>query len=245
MYYGRLTRLGRISTSLVWVLALLLLILSGMAYRVTASRLQLLVDSPITLSVPLSAFPAKIGGWEGQDVPIPENIQRVAGADDFLSRLYINKTTNQWVSVYVPYTASPQMMLGHRPQVCYPASGWVHDSTEPSEVISSSGRNIPCLIHRFHMPAPGNEERVVLNFYIVNGQFTDDESVFTGIGWRTPNIAGDQAQYVAQVQVSSVLESSVRSAVKDMTDLILDFFPDKSGKVRAAEFHSTESDVLK
>jgi len=73
---------------------------------------------------------------------------------------------------------------------------------------------------------------LILNFYIVNGQLTDDESVFSGVGWRTPNIAGDPARYVAQVQFSSVLENSARSAVLDFTDLILDYFPDENGKVR-------------
>jgi hypothetical protein len=127
-------------------------------------------------------------------------------------------------------------MVGHSPKVCYVGGGWFHDSTEHAEFTSSSGRHIPCLIHRFHTPAPHYEDRIVLNFYIVNGQIATDESVFTGVGWRTPNIGGEAARYIAQVQISSVLENSIRTAAKDMTDLLLDFFPDKNGKVRAIEF---------
>jgi len=78
---------------------------------------------------------------------------------------------------------------------------------------------------------------VVLNFYIVNGQLTSDESVFSGVGWRTPNIGGDPARYVAQVQISSVLENSIRTAAKEIADVILDFLADKDGKVKAAEFN--------
>ena len=136
-------------------------------------------------------------------------------------------------------------MLGHRPQVCYVGGGWIHDSTEQSEVISNFGRAIPCLVHRFHMPAPGYEERVVLNFYIVNGQLTNDESSFSGVGWRTPNIAGNTARYVAQVQISSVLENSTRTAVKNMTELILAFFPDENGDVRVAENTNYSTSDLK
>ena len=69
--------------------------------------------------------------------------------------------------------------------------------------------------------------------------------VFSGLGWRTPNIAGDPARYVAQVQINSVLENSTRTAAKDMTDLILDFFPDQNGKVRAIEFANTKSSTVK
>ena len=100
---------------------------------------------------------------------------------------------------------------------------------------SLSGRPIPCLIHRFHKPAPQSDEIVVLNFYIINGELTCNESGFSGVGWRTPNIKGNLARYVAQVQVSSTLENSVRTAAKDMTDLILEFFPDPNGEVGIIE----------
>jgi hypothetical protein len=229
----------------IWLLAITALLLAGTVYRVAASHLKLVVQSPITLPVPLKYFPLVINDWVGQDVPIPENIQRVAKNDDSLSRLYINKPNNEWVNIYIAYSARPRTMLGHRPQVCYVAGGWIHDGTQSAEVISYSGQTIPCLIHRFHRPAPNHDEIVVLNFYIVNGRITDDESVFSGVGWRTPNIAGDPAHYVTQVQISSVLENSVRTVAKEMTDLILDFFPDKNGTVRATELYETTDVVLK
>lgn len=77
-----------------------------------------------------------------------------------------------------------------------------------------------------------NDQKVVLNFYILNGQLTADESDFSSPFGRRPNISGDPARYVAQIQISSVLENSIREAAKDMTDVILDFLPDKNGKVR-------------
>jgi hypothetical protein len=79
------------------------------------------------------------------------------------------------------------------------------------------------------------EQIVVLNFYILNGRITADEKDFSGLLDRKPNIAGDPARYVAQVQISSVLENSIRTAAKDMADVILDFLPDKDGKVRATQ----------
>ncbi|MHC4423541.1 MAG: exosortase-associated EpsI family protein [Planctomycetota bacterium] len=241
MNHGRLVRLGKISTSVVWVLAVIMLVLSGIGYRVLASRLRVLVDTPIKLPVPLSAFPTEIRNWTGKDVPIPQNVQRVAGSDDFLNRLYINKSSNEWANVYVAYTARPRTMIGHRPEICYVGGGWVHDGTEPSGFVSASGRHVPCLLHLFHMPEPQWEERVVLSFYIANGKFTVDESIFSGIGWHTPNIGGNPARYVVQVQVSSVLENSIRTAAKDVTDLLLDFFPDENGEVRATEFIESSS----
>lgn len=90
-----------------------------------------------------------------------------------------------------------------------------------------------------------NEQKVVLNFYILNGQLTADENDFSGPLGRRPNIAGDWARYVAQVQISSTLENSVRTIAKDVTDLVLDYLPNKNGKVRAVEYSDIIDDVLK
>jgi hypothetical protein len=56
------------------------------------------------------------------------------------------------------------------------------------------------------------------------------------VGWRTPNINGDPARYVTQVQVSSVLENSIRAAATDIAEVVLDFFPDANGAVKAVDY---------
>jgi len=228
-----------------WIIAAFLLLSAGVGYRVLAKKLRLVASTPVQLANPLSHFPLSVGSWQGKDVPLSLNIQYVAGNDDYVNRQYINREDNSRVNLYVAYTARPRTMTGHSPRVCYPAGGWFHDETRPSEVVSQRGRSIPCLIHRFHMMREDHEENVVLNFYVVNGQITTDENVFSGFMWRTPNIAGNPARYVAHVQISSVLESSVRKAAKDMTDLILDFFPDENGKFKEAQYISTTGGIFK
>ncbi len=217
-------------------MAMVLLVVIGIGYRLVATKMNVIVTTPIKLDVPLSEFPIRIGQWVGRDVPISETVLEVAANDDFLSRIYVNESNNQWANVYIAYTARPRTMLGHRPQVCYPANGWTHKNTEHIQLISNSGRKIRCLLHNFKKSTSESEEIIVLNYYIVNGQITDDETAFTSLNWRTPNIDGNPARYVAQVQISSVLENAVRSAVKDLTDLILDYFPDDNSKVRASEY---------
>jgi hypothetical protein len=224
-----------------WTLAIVLLIFAGITYRVLGSHLDLTADTAISLPVPLSAFPAKVGNWVGSDLSIPSTTKeymKTHFADDFLSRRYINASANAWADVYIVYCSSRlASIVGHQPRVCYPGSGWVHDGTERSQFFSQSGRQILCLIHRFHKPAPTYEQTVVLNFYILNGQITTEEKDFSGLLDRRPNIAGDLARYVAQVQISSLLENSIRTAAEEIADVILDFLPDKDGKVKAAEFN--------
>jgi hypothetical protein len=239
---------GKIPLWFVWTLAVVLLVSAGITYRVLAAGLKHIVDTAITLPVPLSSFPSQIGNWVGKDLSIPNTTKEYMEknfADDFVSRRYINSITKVWADVYIVYCSSrPGSILGHRPRVCYPGYGWIHDGTEPSQFISRAGRQIPCLIHRFHKPAPMSEQKVVLNFYILNGQLTADENAFAGILGRRPNIAGDWARYMAQVQISSVLENSIRTVAKDVTDLVLDYLPNENGKVRAVEYSDIINDVL-
>jgi hypothetical protein len=100
-------------------------------------------------------------------------------------------------------------------------------------------------VQRFRQPAPALNEIVVLSFYIRNGQITINESDFAGLLGRKFNIARDPSRYVAQIQISSVLESSVRKAARDITDLAIDFLPDENGKVRAAGFIRSAGDNVK
>jgi len=228
-----------------WILAIVLLIASGIIYRRVASHLNLVVKAPIALPVPLDSFPARIRNWTGIDLPIRtttrEYMQRYF-ADDYLSRRYTDSAGNIWADVYIVYCSSrPGGILGHRPGVCYPAHGWIHDSADRSQFTSRAGREIACLVNRFHKPAPAYDQIVVLNFYVLNGQITADERDFSGPFGRRPNLARDPARYVAQVQISSVLENSVRTAAADMTDTILEFLPDKNGEVRATALYQAEN----
>jgi hypothetical protein len=222
----------------VWMLAVLLLMLFGILYRGVAGRLQAAYQSPVKLPISLSEFPKEIGNWVGVDMPIRSTTKEYMErnfADDFLSRRYINSQNKLWADVYVVYCSTrPGGILGHQPQVCYPSAGWIWDSTDESYFVSVAGRRISCLVHRFHMPEPQYQETAILNFYILNGQITIREDDFSGLLGRMPNVAGNPARYVVQVQISSVVENSIREMAKAIADPILDFFPDENGIVQAA-----------
>jgi hypothetical protein len=234
-----------VSFLLIWILAAVTLVLSGAIYRTYATGLKLITNKAAGLPVPLRNFPFKINGWLGQDVAIPESIQRVAQNDDFLNRTYVNEVSNQRANVYVAYSGSPRTMLGHQPQACYVTGGWIYDDVKPLNFVSVEGTPVPCLIHRFHRPMPSHDEIVVLNFYILNGRLIANENGFSGFGWRAPNIAGDPARYVAQVQISAALENSVRAVAIDITDRVIDFFPDSNGNVKAANYIGAGDRIMK
>jgi hypothetical protein len=208
----------------------LALVCAGVAYRGLSSHVENVIGSPVELPRPMKSLPMQLSDWEGTDLSIPTTTQTYMEknfADDYISRRYIKDQPHAWADLYVVYCSSrPGGIIGHKPTVCYPGHGWIHDGTTESQFTSAQGREIPCLIHEFHKPAPELDRTVVLNFYVVNGSITTNEDDFSGAGWRRPNIAGDPAKYVAQIQISSTTENSVRLLATDATDYVLDFLPD-------------------
>lgn len=205
------------STRAAVLAATLILIATGAAYRLSAARLEMLGSVPIVLDPPLSSFPLTVGAWVGQDVPLSDAVLAKAANDDSLSRSYVHRQSHQRVNLYVAYTARPRTMLGHRPTVCYPASGWTHQGTTTSHVRSPA-RTIPCLVHRFRRPGQNGQRQIVLNYYVLNGQPSNDEDGFSGIRWRDPNPARRAARYVAQVQIIVPVTSDLASAERTATD---------------------------
>jgi len=144
---------GTMKLWLAWLLAIVLLIGSGIVYRLVASHLDLVVKAPIALPIPLQSVPTRIRNWTGTDLAIRTTTREYMErnfADDFVSRRYMDSSRNIWADVYVVYCSSrPGGILGHRPRVCYPAHGWIPDGTESSEFTSRAGRRGACLVHRF------------------------------------------------------------------------------------------------
>jgi len=204
--------------------AVLFFLGSGVLYRLFAERLNALSLVSVLPAIPLQDFPYQIGPWEGVDVPISETVLKVAANDDYVSRLYVDRNRNMKASLYVAYTAEPRRMLGHRPMVCYVASGWIHDGTQQDQIETLAGQEIPFLVHQFHKPGLAYQDAVVVNYYVVNGTLTADHKSFSGIRWRRPKITNGRPDYVAQIQTMSDSEQASRSLAIELSDYLLRHF---------------------
>lgn len=216
-----------------------LLIAAGSAYRTAASAWDKNPHRSIALPVPLRELPGEIGGWVSQDMEIPAGTQeymKTHYADDYVSRKYFYPPEQLVADLYVVYCSTrPSGILGHRPQVCYPNNGWVAESQTQSEFTTSSGRKIECLIDSFHTRPPAYQQVYVLNFYILNGRTTLSEKEFSSVWDRRPNLSGDLARYVAQVQIRSYgTEYAARVLASQIVETILSFLPDENGHVAIA-----------
>jgi hypothetical protein len=224
-----------------WVIALLAV---GIGQRWLRRAMEASAATPVLLERPLASLPLHVGSWEGVDVPMDARVVERAANDDFVNRRYVDLANNRFVDLFVAYTASPATMLGHRPDRCYPANGWRVEEVKLEVLQRNDGGELRCLIHRFSREGDQNEGLVVLNYYVLQGQYTTDADEFSGPRWRRPNLAGDSGFYVAQVQVVHPVylaslaergETNVKEFAAEVAEYIEELLPLTPRSLRAAE----------
>lgn len=77
--------------------------------------------------------PMRIGGWVGQDAPVPVQALSVLQPNVMLSRRYVNVENGTVATVMLVHCGDAHHMVGHFPGRCYPARGWEVRSAEPRD----------------------------------------------------------------------------------------------------------------
>lgn len=145
--------------------------------------------------------PFIIGGWIGEDAPVPPEAQKLLRPNAMLSRTY-SQPGHGRVHVLVVHCGDARDMIGHYPPVCYPSAGWVrmpvtdHEFTE-LEVL---GERLPVHQYQFRrMRENGAEDRIrIFNAFVLpDGTGTRD---IDDINRQSERLAVS-VQGVAQLQV--------------------------------------------
>jgi EpsI family protein len=73
--------------------------------------------------IDLRQVPLTLGRWQGKDNEIHPLIARGTGADQIVTRHYVNQDTGAAVDLILLYGPAAEVYL-HAPEVCYPAAGF-------------------------------------------------------------------------------------------------------------------------
>jgi EpsI family protein len=125
---------------------------------------------------PLVNFPRDLQGWTGQDMSIDADVLRVLGPGDFLSRIYRNGASPEYIDFFVAYY--PTQRTGdtlHSPQHCLPGAGWTPLSRDHIQIQTGSltgGKAAD--VNRFIF-AKGMDRVLVLYWYQAHGKATPSE----------------------------------------------------------------------
>ena len=194
-------------------------------YRYEAAEVGAVLAGKLPLKRPFKELPLKLGAWKGKEVPLEDSVVKVAAADDYLSRWYYNENTGESVRVYVPYYGNPRTMIGHYPDVCYPAVGWKITLSRVEDVRRSSAETtVPALFYKFQK---GSSRVAVMSFYIVGGTFTADRRVAE----RAAHIAIDRENrnYLAQMQLTFAGDPLPERVLRTTADFLGVFLPELEG----------------
>ena len=153
----------------IGIVGVLLLLSAGVIAK--ASRIE---DVPPR--EPFTQFPFQIGSWRGQDTErFSDEIMKVLGADDYLSRFYYDQKAI--AGLYVGYYKSQrQGDTMHSPLNCLPGAGWqpLDKSYLPIQVTDADGNQSEMTVNRYVIEK-GLEQQVVLYWYQSHGRVIANE----------------------------------------------------------------------
>jgi len=205
----------------------------GIGYRVIATRLAAPVNAASIDSAAFERFPLQIGNWTGQDVPIDDAIVRATDTDAHINRRYSRQNASKYVGLYVAYGVRARELMPHRPEVCYPMAGWTLVYKRSVELPLSDKMQLPCRILQFSRGTLNMAKVLVLNYYIIDGQYCGDVSLLRSKASR----GSGTVRYAVEVQiVTSVTNNMIAdSAAKMVCDFAVESASSISGLFESIE----------
>src|ERR1700723_2384768 len=124
--------------------------------------------------LPLSSFPAQLGDWRGQDIPLDKETLDVLGAGDFLVRNYRAQDPRlPEVDLFLAYF--PSQRTGdtiHSPKNCLPGAGWTPLESGRLQIQNVDGSSMS--VNRY-VVGKGPSRALVLYWYQAHGRITASE----------------------------------------------------------------------
>ena|GEM_PF-417691 len=225
----------------------LLTFLFGKTYYALAAQVSGPVDKTPIDPAALEQLPRQIGDWTGQDIPVDEAIRDRTGADAIINRRYVRPYSPESVGLYVASGVSARALVGHRPEVCFIASGWTLMDRHRMELPLADGTELPCSVFQFSRGMLDTERTTVLHYYIVDGEYCGDVSLLRKKVWRGSRMVdyATQVQIVVSTEIltTELTMKLVSGFAVDSASSILRLFEDRqdrpqSGRVATDDFRS-------
>jgi EpsI family protein len=118
-------------------------------------------------SANLDSLPKKIDSWSGEDDKLDNVIKDALNADSILSRTYTN-SNGESVGLLIVYRKYGRRDFAHRPEACYPASGF--------DIVASSYKNIDygnTSVRACEVIAQKEDQRDIILYFFASGDRTE------------------------------------------------------------------------
>jgi EpsI family protein len=202
------------------VVASCLMLVFGLTYRVVAARLDAPINTTPISPDALTRFPLQIGDWTGVDVPMDEAIAKATDTDARLNRRYTRRGGLEAITFYIASGVKARDLMPHRPEVCYTGAGWRLTGRRLAELPLGDSTLLPCNIMQFSRGVLNTQKVVVLDYYLVNGQYCADVSL---LRWKAC-LGSGRVRYVAQIQIVAPITATFNAepAIKTLSDFAVE-----------------------
>ena len=155
---------------LMRAIALCLMLAATTIFLANARRTEIAVTRTA-----FATFPMTIGPWKSiVDPPMDEDVLRVLGVDDYLSRIYY-QSTGAAVGFYMGFYGSQrQGDTIHSPLNCLPGAGWEPVSQGRLHIANADGQGRDITVNRY-VVRKGLERQLVLYWYQSHGRVVASE----------------------------------------------------------------------
>jgi hypothetical protein len=92
--------------------------------------------------IDLAAIPLKMGSWEGTDTRLDPIISRGTGADQVVTRRYVDENTGATIELILLYGPAVDMYT-HIPDACYPAAGFTSVGESATREVAAGPYHAP------------------------------------------------------------------------------------------------------
>jgi len=157
-----------------------------------------------------AGLPYQIGQWVGTDIEVPRGAIALLRPNVLINRRFKNLHTGRVVSMLLVQCKDARDMLGHYPPVCYPANGWVLQSSV-SRDWQVDDLFIPGMEYAFSKTSLERSDSIVIDNFMVLPDGTMGRDMDS-----TNAIAQDyRKKYYGAAQVQLVFTGSIVSHERD------------------------------
>ncbi|SLN46806.1 Transmembrane exosortase (Exosortase_EpsH) [Roseovarius litorisediminis] len=137
-------RIGLVRPSAALITAAVLVISLASAWAMIPKRQAVVIERD-----PFLLFPTRIGDWRtGPHKPLDVEIERVLGADDYMSVTLTKPGQGAPVELFTAWYKNQDRGGVHSPEVCLPGAGWEIAKLEQIDVTPRSETGRPFTINR-------------------------------------------------------------------------------------------------
>lgn len=112
-------------------------------------------------------IPVDYNGWTGEETPIQAEAREMLKPNLVISRRYESESGDTAMLLIVQ-SRSARDMGGHYPPNCYPNSGWKELEAPRDTQIALGDRVIPVREYTFGLSATSENERRILDFFVLH-----------------------------------------------------------------------------